>query len=288
MQTKYSLFKSLADLNNKSALFWAITCTIVVLLLGVFDLLSGYELSFSIFYLAPISAASWFAGRRMGLMISIISTVTWLIADYESGNTYTTPLVTVWNVLIRLGFFVVVAWLLSELRIAYQKEQELARIDQTTGVANSRNFQELAQSELDHARRFGQNTTIAYIDIDNFKDINDRFGHARGDEVLRVVSSSVRGQLRIIDTVARLGGDEFALLLPGTDQAGAKTVISKLHIRLMMEMEEHAWPVTFSIGVVTFAIPPESVDAMIHFADEAMYSVKRDTKNGVRYLNHPA
>lgn len=264
-------------------MIWGVATCSAVVALGIVDYLTGYELSFSLFYLAPISAAGWFVGRRLGLTISAASAVTWLIADVAAGNTYTRSLFLLWNTLIRFGFFVIVTLLLARLRVAYQREQELARTDRTTGAANSRHFHELAQFELDHARRLGYPLTIAYIDLDNFKAVNDRFGHAQGDEVLRAVGSCVQKHLRVTDVVARLGGDEFALLLPGADRDGAQAVISKIQGMLATEMRTRHWPVTFSIGIVTFTAPPPSVDAMIHSADELMYTVKTDHKNGARY-----
>lgn len=285
MNTGLILSNAFRNLNKRGTIFWAIVCILTVILLGVIDLLTGYEFSFSLFYLAPIFAASWFAGLRLGLIISAASTATWLFADLESGSAVTTPLVTMWNILIRFWFFAVVSLLLDRLRDAYQKEQELARMDRTTGVSNSRYFYELAQFELEHARRFVHPFTIAYMDLDNFKEVNDRLGHAGGDEVLQTVCGNARRLLRATDVIARLGGDEFAILLPGTDRTGAEAVLSKIHSSLMTEMQSHDWPVTFSIGVVTFTAPPISVDAMIHSADELMYSVKRETKNGVRYEN---
>lgn len=268
MSTGLALSKKINSLNNRGIFFWTVVCMPVVILLGVIDLLIGYDLSFSLFFLAPISVASWFTGRRLGLIVSAASTVVLLITDIQSGGAQFTPLVTVWNFLLRFGFFAVVSLLLSRLREAYIKQQELARIDHTTGVSNSRYFYELAQAELDHASRFKHPFSIAYLDIDNFKAVNDRYGHAMGDEVLQTVSSNALNLLRKTDVIGRMGGDEFTILLPGSDQAGAKAVISKIHASLLTDMRSHDWPVTFSIGVVTFTSPPESVDAMIHTADE--------------------
>ncbi len=283
MNTGLTFADVFSSLNKRGTLFWMVVCIPSVVLLGVIDLLTGYDLSFSLFYFGPISAASWFAGRRLGLIVSAASTATWLFADLASGSTVMTPLVMIWNTLIRFCIFAVISLLLDRLHHAYQKEQELARMDRTTGVSNSRYFYEVAQFELDHARRFMHPFSIAYFDLDNFKTVNDRLGHAGGDAVLQTVSNNTRKLLRTTDVIARLGGDEFAILLPGTDRVGAEAVISKIHGSLMADMKSNDWPVTFSIGVVTFTSPPQSVDAMIHSADELMYTVKRDTKDGVRY-----
>jgi hypothetical protein len=93
--------KAISYLNTKGPLFWGVASILTVILLGWIDYSTGYEVSFSLFYLAPIAAASWFAGRRMGLLLSGISAFTWLIAEVASGNRYTNPFINVWNTLIR-------------------------------------------------------------------------------------------------------------------------------------------------------------------------------------------
>src|SRR5262249_53085292 len=148
---------------------------------------------------------------------------------------------------------------------------------------NSRFFRLLAQREMDRAARSRRPFTTAYLDLDNFKMINDVFGHTRGDEVLRTVAATMHQNLRKTDLVARVGGDEFAMLLQevGCDTAGR--VISNLSQKLRSEMEKHGWATTFSIGVVTFSTVPRSVDEMLSVADEVMYRVKHGSKNSVRY-----
>jgi diguanylate cyclase (GGDEF)-like protein len=132
------------------------------------------------------------------------------------------------------------------------------------------------------ARRFRLPTTLAYVDLDSFKEVNDRSGHAAGDRVLVTVARHMRKSVRQTDLVARMGGDEFALILPNTGKDAALAVLDKLLKTLSRSMHQNYWPVTFSVGLVTFVNPPESVDWMIRRADEAMYSVKQAGKNHLR------
>ena len=152
-----------------------------------------------------------------------------------------------------------------------------------TGAISIRYFYELAQIEISRAQRYRRPFTLAYIDLDNFKAVNDRLGHSTGDRVLRAVTDGISRQIRPADTLARLGGDEFALLLPETDGEAAKTVINRIHSSLVDEMLRNGWMVTFSVGVVTFNEVPKTVDEMVKMADSAMYSVKAAGKNGVNY-----
>lgn len=121
----------------------------------------------------------------------------------------------------------------QQLEAALIKEQELARIDPLTHVSNRRAFYELAEIEIVRARRNGCPLSVAYMDVDNFKFVNDDLGHATGDLVLVTIASTLRSELRASDIVARLGGDEFAILLPETDAESAQAVLDKLRARLL-------------------------------------------------------
>jgi diguanylate cyclase (GGDEF)-like protein len=166
-------------------------------------------------------------------------------------------------------------------------ERDLAHIDFLTGAVNSRFFFDLVNMEIYRSQRYNHPFTIVYLDLDNFKTVNDKFGHITGDQVLRAVANQARTHLRKTDVVARLGGDEFALLLPETNQESAQVVISKIQGGLLVEMQQSNWPVTFSIGVLTCTDAPPSPDELIRLADELMYSVKHGSKNAIKFSNYP-
>jgi diguanylate cyclase (GGDEF)-like protein len=277
------VMKFLPVLEKRGKRFWGIVGFVLVAVLGVVDYTTGFELSVTLFYLLPIFLVAWFASERLGLVISAISAITWFLTDYANGLVYSNPIVYVWNTLIRLGFFIVTTRLLSELRKALRVNQELARVDYVSGAASVRYFYELTQSEISRSQRTKHPLTLVYIDIDNFKNINDRLGHIIGDKVLRTVTQSIQRQVRPADILARLGGDEFALLLPETGGEEAKQVIGRIHSSLLNEMLSNGWMVTFSIGVVTFLQLPKSVDEMVKQADGLMYTVKTGSKNGVAF-----
>ena len=261
---------------------------ILIGIIGIIDFLTGYELAFSVFYVLPISLITWLTSRRYGLAASISSALVWLYADLATGNSYINPLIPIWNTLIRLAFFSIITLLLSALRRATQRESELARIDYLTGAVNSLSFYEFAQKEIDRSQRYRHPFTIAYLDLDNFKMVNDRFGHAVGDQVLRVVVSSVRKNMRKTDLVARLGGDEFAMFFPETNQESARAAFSKIQAGLLEEMRLKSWPITFSLGVLTCMAALNGIDELVKLADDLMYLAKRDGKNTARYSAYPA
>lgn len=256
---------------------------VLIVIIGLVDFVTGYELAFSVFYVLPIAIVTWYTDQKLGLLVSIICALVWLAADIGAGHPYIIPFVPVWNTVIRLAFFVIITVLLSALRCSTEREKELARIDFLTGAVNSRYFYELVQNEVDRIQRYGHPFTIAYIDLDNFKNVNDQFGHSVGDQVLRSVASTARNHLRKTDVVARLGGDEFALLLPETDEESAHSALAKIQADLLEEMHRRNLQVTFSIGVLTSTCAPHATDELIKIADELMYSVKCDGKNATKY-----
>ncbi|HET9912650.1 MAG TPA: GGDEF domain-containing protein [Anaerolineales bacterium] len=271
-------------LDHHSRLFWITTGITSIILLGIIDYLTGYEINFSLFYLAPIAAASWYADRRLGLTMSVLSSTSWLIAEMAAGQSYTRPAIHLWNTMIRFGFFVLVTYLLTELRRAHEVQRLLARTDYVSGAVNARHFNELLEVEIARAHRYQLPLTMAYIDVDDFKQVNDNFGHDTGDEVLHFIVSVLQSQLRNTDIVARMGGDEFALLLPMAGQPEAQAVIARLHADLTQQMRQKNWPVTFSIGAVTCLTAPPAAKGLIKMADEIMYVVKNSTKNSFRFL----
>ena len=117
---------------------------------------------------------------------------------------------------------------------------------------------------MERTGRYSGATTIVYFDLDNFKSVNDRFGHQVGNELLQLVVRTLQRNVRVTDTVTRMGGDEFVIFMPETDQHQAKPAVQKLRRLLLEAMQTRNWPVTFSIGVYTFHKPPGDVSAMIH------------------------
>jgi diguanylate cyclase (GGDEF)-like protein len=271
------------SLENGRPLFWTITGLAIIGLLGILDYLSGNEITLSLFYLIPIVLGTWAGNHQTGLFMSFMSALTLLGAEIAAGQTYSHPIFYFLNTLVRALFYVVVVYLVIELQKSRKEEQLAARTDFITGAVNARYFNELLQMEISRIRRYPHPITLVYVDVDNFKLVNDLFGHRIGDEVLRRIASELKSQLRMTDTVARLGGDEFVMLLPSTRQPEARLVVSKVYANLLAKMQQRNWPVTFSMGVVTCEFSPYSAEQLVNMADELMYEVKNSTKNDVRF-----
>jgi diguanylate cyclase (GGDEF)-like protein len=169
------------------------------------------------------------------------------------------------------------------LRRSWNRERELANHDRLTGLVSREAFRDQISIETNRSARTGKPFTLAYLDCDDFKKINDSFGHLTGDQVLKTVANVMRSNTRGYDVTARMGGDEFAILLPETSPEEAHCVLERLHAELSEAMQARKWQVTFSIGVLTFSASAESADEMIHAVDSLMYSVKQDGKSEVKY-----
>lgn len=258
-----------------------VVCVFLIFFIGWVRSKTGSEYALSIFYLFPVIFSAWYIGRRTGYSMAVISTISWLAADLSLLNEFSHSAVPFINETFRLIVFLFVAFLASEFKKSLDINKALARSDPLTGIANRRAFFEFAGIELNKARRFNYPVSIIYLDIDNFKLINDRYGHHVGDKLLKIVADTVSNNIRSIDMVARFGGDELGVLLPETDSQGTRILAGKIHQKLLSEMRHHGWESTFSIGAATFHNSNVKVYEMLNIADKLMYLAKKNGKNKI-------
>lgn len=265
-----------------------IICILLIFLLGVINSKAGYELTFSIFYLIPISIISWYIGRSSGITISIISAVVWGSIDVMSGHQYSHIVILFWNTLARLGFFIITTQLLSTLKIQFQIEKRLSRTDNLTGTLNGSAFEDTATKLLGIVARYNHPTVLAYIDVDNFKKINDTLGHLEGNKVLNIIGGILLNSVRSTDCVGRMGGDEFTILLPETSRSDATFIFERIRQQITNKANEYNWPISTSIGgIAVFLKEPPTVEEAIKFADNLMYRVKNNGKNNILIEEFP-
>jgi diguanylate cyclase (GGDEF)-like protein len=168
----------------------------------------------------------------------------------------------------------------------HETVERQAVTDELTGLSNRRRFQETMAAEVERSKRFGQELGLVLLDIDDFKAVNDTYGHQQGDLVLREVARILRASSREIDEPARYGGEELAVVLPGTDLEGARQLAERVRegvegLRLSIIGDEGAEPlrVTASFGAASLPASAEDVRGLIAAADEALYQAKRAGKN---------
>ena len=174
--------------------------------------------------------------------------------------------------------------------LLHEEAQRLSTTDGLTGLWNYRYFQMTVGKEIERAARFSRPLALLMLDLDHFKNVNDTFGHQRGDAVLVELAARVRGQVRDVDTVARYGGEEVVVVLPETDEAGAvraaERICDVVRRRCFGEPGQVPVDVTVSVGVAVFPMHGATAGALLRRADEALYDAKRAGRDTWRMAPH--
>lgn len=261
---------------------------VVVVALGWVDFITGPDIGMSLFYLAPVSAAGWWVGRRGALAVSLVASGAWFAADLLA-RAETSYALSLWNGGTRLFIFGALGLLLARVRVdqrtlegLLERERTLARTDALTGLSNRRAFVGMMEVEIARSKREGRVLGLMYLDVDNFKRVNDGFGHAAGDVVLVAIAEAIRSAVRGGDVVARVGGDEFAVLLwnvePSVGERLAQRVVDQV---VEIGQRYPGSELGMSAGVVFFSEPPLSVEHAMERADALMYAAKHEGKGRV-------
>ena len=175
---------------------------------------------------------------------------------------------------MRFGVLATIGYAISIFKLMLDSEMRDARLDHLTGIANRREFLSTLEAELNRSNHSGKPFSVAYLDLDNFKKLNDTAGHSEGDSALRVVGTALQQACRKMDLPARIGGDEFALLLPETDESVARSVIQRVRERFDCKLKSKRWDLGVSIGIVNCHGNNVSAQQILNAADRAMYKSK--------------
>lgn len=246
------------------------------------DYITGTSIRIFPLYFGPIALAARYGTPRTASLIPWVCTAAWLMLNAPATRSGSPLLTWVINTCMQGISFITVAMLLKQLRMRLEREQELSLKDPLTGLFNHRAFFELGNGMMAGAERTGQPVTVAYLDLDNFKQVNDTLGHAEGDRVLEAVGGVLKTQLRASDLSARLGGDEFALILANTGSHGAELFLRRLRLLLLERLEREGWPVTMSVGAIGYQKGPVPLQDALRRADALMYMAKHGGKNQLR------
>ena len=169
----------------------------------------------------------------------------------------------------------------KELLVLNKKLEEMAHVDSLTGAYNRRYFYEISKKLLSFTKREKKPLSIAMIDIDKFKDVNDTYGHDVGDEVLKVLVNEIKNNIRDSDVFVRYGGEEFVLLLPNTDLEHALVITQKLRVIIESCQKVDSLKFTISIGLAAFIDSKDDIESLVKKADEALYEAKNSGRNRV-------
>lgn len=267
--------------HNLSARAKYISLSVLIGVLGATNYNVGYEFGFSFFYLFPVSIAAWFISIRAGFWTCFLCGLLWGLLDIDLGHEYSNQMYSAWNIFMRISFYLVVVKLLEAVRMAFDNERILSQTDFLTGLFNRRFIYDCIDRNLMHFHRSGQNFVLVYIDLDNFKKLNDSKGHTEGDRALKVIGHCMNLTLRKTDWIGRVGGDEFIVLLTNTNLDESKNILKRLNSVLLTEMKVNRWPITFSMGALAAEPKHKNVDEIVSSVDRLMYQVKEKGKDSI-------
>ena len=253
----------------------------VVAAIAAFKETAGHDIPVADFLLIPVAAIGWLVTARAYAYVAAGLTAIVTVVIAVTGQAQAPLAAALVAAGVRFALYLVVLALLGAIRRMQLAREAEARTDYLTGAANARAFEETSTAELERSRRYARPLSLLYLDVDDFKAVNDSFGHAAGDTVLAEVSHMLRCSVRANDVVARLGGDEFAVLMPETSRFAAVAVARRARDELARVSTPDGEPVHFSVGVVSYDRPPASVDEIIHDADALMYRAKEHGKNRI-------
>jgi diguanylate cyclase (GGDEF)-like protein len=253
-----------------------------IAVVGGFDYVTGTEVRVIPLYFLPVALVAWRLSRTTTLAVAVVATAAWTLANYAGGRHYSHGYVWPINATTQLIAFALIGLLVAELQRRLRLERELARADGLTGLPNRRAFVERGAILLALARRARRPITVAYLDLDHFKQVNDQRGHHAGDRVLARTAEALRSACRSTDLLARLGGDEFAVLLPDTGADRASVALERMRSAVAASMKAHGDACTASIGAAAYTRAPLTLDDALHDADGVMYRAKLEGRDRVR------
>lgn len=268
---------------------WAtwFVCVSAICLLGALRTETDVDFTFASLAILPVLVIAWVGGRKQGLVGAFIAAAMWTVADIAADRQFSTDWIPWANALTLMMTYGLVALLAAQVRHQFEREYQHASQDALTGLQNRRAFLEAGTAEVERARRYAHPLAVIFLDLDDFKQLNDTRGHEVGDEALQATAQALLGALRSSDRVARLGGDEFGVLLPEIDHDAAAEAGRKICLAVNAALERFS-PVKASIGTGWFGKADREFSEMLKVADELMYEAKERAKKKrlVRNVSH--
>lgn len=240
---------------------------------------TGPQFQIGQFYIIPIIIVTWYVNRDAAALLATLSIFFWVIFDFLTLKTITTSFAPGLNEIFRLITFILIILLIDNYKHKILTLTELSVTDPLTKLFNRRAFLKQVELELERSKRYDHELSLIYIDIDNFKEINDKFGHNIGDKLLVEISEIFMNHTRNTDMIGRMGGDEFCILLPETPLESSQLVFDKLNSSVEDLVKKRRWFISLSAGITDLYDDKLDSDGFVTAADELMYKAKHGGKN---------
>lgn len=246
-------------------------------LVALLNLVTPPGIRLHVLYLFPLAAIAMHCERMRTIISGLALCVAFQILDLYHQNALGSPLIT--DALITAASSILTVTLARASRANYLVTISLAATDWLTGLHNRRSFEIAAENEISRQRRYGGVFSLALIDLDGFKSLNDSRGHQTGDAALKFMAKILHTHTRHTDMIARLGGDEFVVLMPNTGPEACLSLSRQLAVIIANHMARAGFcGVTASVGCSSFEEAPESAPVALQRADSAMYAAKANGK----------
>jgi len=237
-----------------------------------FDLTFPADIRLHVLYIFPLAVIALHCERIGVILGGFALSVAFQLSNFSFHGIPDGPFIT--DAIIAIASSVLTIVLARAVRENYLATANLAASDSLTGLRNRRGFEVIADMEITRQKRYGGVFSLAILDLDNFKNVNDSEGHHVGDNALRLLADVLREHTRNSDSIARLGGDEFVILMPNTRQSDCESLCEQLCANIARRMANAGFAITASIGSTTFERAPESTSDAMQMADKAMYAAK--------------
>jgi diguanylate cyclase (GGDEF)-like protein len=264
------------ELSKRSVSVISIT---IVLLAFIFDIITKENIRLGVLYLFPVSIMSIHNGRSRGTLLLVLLAILCQITVLLSFNISINAKIV--ESIIKPISIVLVFLLSLEVREMHLMIMDIAIKDDLTGVLSRKSFELILDQEITRQKRYGGVFSLAYLDLDDFKKLNDTKGHQIGDEALIFLAGVLRDHTRKTDFAGRMGGDEFALLMLHTDDVNCGTICLNLSEIIKSQMISAGFNITASIGYASFEQSPESLVDALTKVDKIMYAAKTNGKGSI-------
>jgi diguanylate cyclase (GGDEF)-like protein len=253
-----------------------IISVILLIIVGFIDHVTKHTTLF--LYVAAIAWVTNYIGGKYSYFFATAAVCTRIAMRFLPGS-IEDIFDSLWVFLNQYGSYILIVFIILKKNEIMDEFEKTSLTDPLTSLSNRRGFKQKLDVAIAHTKRFKHQLSIAYLDVDRFKQVNDTYGHSKGDELLLCIAKHISRNLRADDHVARLGGDEFAIIFSHSDTS--LTLIERIKNDLDHNCRDE-YDVSFSIGVVHYdgSIPASGED-IIHYADELMYKVKKTSKNAI-------